>query len=150
MIETLQNIQNRINEVTELKYVDEDCGQLDSYSPHPPTQWPCALIDFSQIDFSNIGKDKRVTPQSRQQGAGTIMITVANMKLTNTSFKAPQAQKNNAWSIHIIIGKIHEKIQGYRPEEMSGVLIRTRFQKVKRDDGIQEYRIYYSIGLNNV
>lgn len=37
----LTDVQDRlISQVTDLKYVDEDWGQLDDYSPHFPVKWP--------------------------------------------------------------------------------------------------------------
>lgn len=150
MKETLASIQTKISEVTSLKYIDEDWGQLDDYSPNMPVQWPCCLIDFSQIVFQNIGKDRTAIPQQRQIAEGTITITIANQKLTNTSFAAPQMQKQNAWSIYDIIEDVHKKIHGWRPVNISGALIRTQFIRRKRDDGVQEYNITYTIGLNNV
>lgn len=149
MKETLQNIQNKIAEINELKYVDENWGQLDDYSPHPPTQWPCALIDISNLVFADIGVDRTASPQNRQTATGTVVVNLANAKLGNTSFKAPQQQKDNAWGIWELEQKIHEKLHGWKPHATSGALMRTRLQRKRRDDGIQEYEITYTIGMTN-
>ena len=150
MDDILQSTQNRIAEVTALKYIDEDWGQLDSYSPHPPVKFPFALIDVSNAVYSNLGVDRAKDPINRQTAVGTITIIIGNLKLTNTSFKAPQQQKENAWSIHSLIEDVHKKLHGWRPTEKSGALIRTGRQRVISDDGVQKYRITYSIGLTDV
>jgi hypothetical protein len=146
----LQNIQNLLATIPELKYIDEDWGQLDDYSPNPPTQFPLALIDIGSLQYSDIGRDKAATPQNRQMATGTIVISIANLKLSNTSFKAPQSQKNNAWSIWDIVQSVHEKLHGIKVEGSSGAMMRTNNRKVKRDDGIQEYEVTYTIGMSNV
>lgn len=109
----LQNIQNKLSEVTELKYIDEDWGQLNMYQP--PVKWPCCLIDISDVNYSNLGIDRSVVPQNRQLGKATVKLTLANLKLTNTSMQAPQTQKNQAWFIWDLAQKIHQKYTDLRP-----------------------------------
>lgn len=92
--EVLKKIQDLLATIPALKYVDEDWGQLDDYSPHPPTQFPLALIDIGNLQYSDIGIDRTATPQNRQMATGTIVISIANLKLTNTSARAPLTQKS--------------------------------------------------------
>mgnify|MGYP000935226070 CR=1 FL=1 len=150
MKQIILNIQSRLDSIPELNYVDEDWGQLDYYSPNFPVQWPCVLIDVPNASFSEIGKDRKAIPFQRQQAVIEFSFTVANLKLTNTSSQAPLSQKNNGWSIWDLIEDVHKKLQGFRPEGCSGVLIRTGSVRVKRDDGVQEYTITYNCGLNDV
>lgn len=150
MKEVIENIQAKLGDVPALKYIDEDWGQLDYYSPHFPVQWPCALIDLPSDNFSDIGRDKTAVPQNRQISDGLVSITIANMKLTNSSGKAPQLQKDNAWSIWELIEDVHKVLQGYRPGEKSGALIRTARRRVKRDDGVQEYTLLYSYSMKDI
>jgi len=145
----LEKIQQKLGEVPGLKYIDEDWGQLDDYSPNFPVQWPCCLIDLTAATFSNIGIDKAVKPKNRQEGTAMIAFTFANLKLTNSSFRAPKPQKDNAWSLYKLTQKAHEALHGFSPEG-SGKLIRTAFRRIKRDDGLQQYQIIYSLVLHNV
>lgn len=146
----LQNIQNRLSAIPELKYIDEDWGQIDYYTPNMPVQWPCCLIDLNAGQFSNISKDITKHPRERQNGIFSIKITVANMKLTNTSSKAPQTQKNNAWHLIDMIEKIHQQLHGFSPADNCSKLVRTTFSRVMRDDGVQEYSIIYTFEAHNV
>lgn len=146
----LEAVQTKLNDVTELKYIDEDWGQMDSYSPNPPTKFPCALIDITSMIFSNIGKDNSATPINRQATEGTITIIIANLKLTNTSKAAPQTQKDQAWKIWEIIENIHQLLHGWKPTSDSGSLIRTGLKRIRRDDGIQEYQVTYSLSKTNI
>lgn len=146
----LQEIQNLLAEIPELRYVDEDWGQLDDYSPNPPTQFPLVLIDVGTMQYSDIGRDRTATPENRQMAIGTIVLSIANLKLTNTSYKAPQQQKNEAWGIWDIIELVHGKIHGKSVTGCTGSMLRTNMRKVKRDDGIQEFEVTYKVGLTNV
>lgn len=146
----LQTIQNILQSLPELKYIDEDWGQLDDYSPNPPTQFPLALIDIGNLQYSDIGKDRTATPQNRQMATGTIVISIANLKLTNSSARAPQTQKDKAWAIWDIVESVHTKLHGVVVGGAAGAMMRTNMRKVKRDDGIQEYEVTYTIGISNV
>ncbi|MGJ5643221.1 hypothetical protein [Formosa sp. S-31] len=146
----IKSIQDKITSLPEVKYVDEDWGQLDYYSPNFPVQWPCVLIDITNAQFENIGKDRSATPVNRQTADTIVSLTIANMKLTNSSGRAPQLQKDTAFNIWALQQKIHEILQGWKPTESTGALTRRGFTRVKRDDGVQEYTVVYSLGMTNV
>ncbi len=148
--EVLKSIQDILTPIPGMRYVDEDWGQLDDYSPNPPTQFPLALIDIGNLQYSDIGKDKTATPQNRQMATGTIVISIANLKLTNTSARAPQSQKDKSWAIWDIVASVHKKLHGVVVGGSAGAMMRTAMRKVKRDDGIQEYEVTYTIGMTNV
>lgn len=146
----LEAIQAKLMTINDIRHVDEDWGQLDTYSPNPPTTFPLALIDIGGLVYQNLGRDNNVVPIQRQTAEGTIVITIANAKLTNTSGRAPQSHKDKAWKIHDIIEKVHCALHGQRLVENVGAMIRISNRRVRRDDGIQEYEITYTIGASNV
>lgn len=146
----LLNLETQLDTVTALQYIDEDWGQLDDYGPNPPVKWPCCLVDFSDADYTDIGIERSASPQNRQQALGSITLNFANLKMTNSSKKAPINQKDQAYLLLEIIEEAHKTIHGFRPGENCGSLIRKSFRRIKRDDGIQQYRLVYNIGLNNV
>jgi hypothetical protein len=148
--EVIQLIKAEIATVAGLKYVDEDWGQLDYYSPNHPVKWPCVLMDVTGVNFSDIGFEKKREPEHRQMAEATLSLTVANLKLTNTSGNAPILQKENAHSIWDLINDLHKKLQGFRPGPLNGILIRSALRRVKRDDGVQEYNVTYKFGLTDV
>lgn len=137
MEEVLAPLQQRIiDKVAALKYVDENWGQLDYYSANPPVQWPCCLIDIGTVVWKNMGN-------RQQQGVATITLYVANLKLTNTSGRAPAGQRNKAWEVHRIINEVHQAVHQYKPYEGSSLLYRKTTARLPRDDGIQQYVIIY-------
>ncbi len=145
----LEKIQQKISEIAELKHIDENWGQLDYYSPNMPVQYPCALIDVQQVQFTNLGKDITKKPLQRQIGTVQIKITVANMRLTNSSMQAPSRQKEEVWAIWGIIEKIHQQLHGVSLLPNVSPLIRTSQNRMLRDDGVQEYEVYYSCEVQN-
>lgn len=149
-MELLDSIKTKISEISELKYVDENWGQLDYYSANPPTKWPCCLIDISDIQYSNIGIDRNKTPMQRQMGSCIIKLTVANVRLTNSSQRAPIGQKQEAWKVWHLIEEVHQHLHGFAPVTNASALIRQNLQRTLRDDGIQEYTITYQVEIQNV
>lgn len=150
MKEILQNIQNRLSTITEIRYIDEDWGQIDYYSPNMPVQYPCALIDLASGQFTNISKDFSKQPNNRQIGDFSVKITLVNLRLSNTSLKSPQIQKDNTWGLFDLVEKIHQTLHGWRPKENCSKLLRNSFTRVMRDDGLQEYNIIYSFEVHNI
>ena len=151
MEDLIASIQEKLKEVAELRYIDEDCGQLDYYSPNHPVKWPCALIDVANANYSDIGRDRAANaPQNRQLASGLVSIKVANLKLTNSSGNAPKPQQAHARSIWAVIERVHELLHGFRPTDKTGNLMRTNISRTRRDDGVQEYTVLYSFGMTNV
>ena len=145
----LQNIKTQLEKVSELKYIDEDWGQLDHYGVDIPVQWPCALVRLSGGQFSDIGRDRKAIPQNRQEGILTFEITIAKVKLTNSSNKAPINQQNSAFEIWELVEKVHQALHGWKPIEKTGSLIRSNMNSTKREDGVQEINIIYTCGIHD-
>jgi hypothetical protein len=135
----LTAIQERLaQKEPNIKYLDEDWGQLDYYNDNPPVQFPATLVDI--LDITWLNQSLKV-----QDGKQRIAIMVADIKKTNTSFMAPPTQKLAAAAIWIIIENIHKALQGWRPAGgQFGTLSRESTMKVKRDDGIRQFQLIYS------
>lgn len=128
MKEILIAIQEHINiNVPELKYIDKDWGQLQH--DNPPVKFPCALLDFSNITFSQLG-------QLHQLADANIEIIIANLRLINSSLKNPK--RNESYTVFDIIEHVHQTIHGWTDGTFSQ-LIRTNIQKL---DASQNYEIY--------
>lgn len=86
MKQLLNNIQTRLKTEIPTLFVDEDWGQLDYFMPAAPVKYPCALIHVGNIRYQTLG-------HKLQHGVATVVITVADVKFTNTSSNAPPAAK---------------------------------------------------------
>jgi len=122
-----------------LKYMDEDWGQLDYYQESPPVKFPCMLLELQQASWKN-------QSQKVQDGDILISIRIADLKLSNTNPKAPAGQQAKAAAIWLILENIHKALHGWRPvtNPEFGTLTRISTRKVKRDDGIREFEVVYS------
>lgn len=139
MKQIVQNIQNRlVQDVPALKYVDQDWGQMDFY-PNPPVKYPCALIDIQSAQYTNIGN-------FIQQGTAMVVIRLFDLKLSNSSQKAPDNQKETAKKIWQLIEDVNKAIHGQNfLQEGYGLPIREQMRRTKRNDGCYQTELYYSV-----
>jgi hypothetical protein len=140
----LNALEEVLKEVEGVRYVSENTGQLDNYSPNFPTQFPCILYDIAESTFSNIGIDRNVQPMNRQMAEYVVELRFANMKTTNPSAAAPTRHKDVYRHIWDIMEDTHKLIHGKSPEKGFGPLMRSLLARVTRDDGVQEYVVRYT------
>lgn len=136
MDELTEDFQARLQaEVPELKYIDEDWGQLDYYDKYPPVKFPCALIDIQNGQFSEEGN-------LRQMGVLTVVVKLYLLKLSNTSNAAPSSQKAAAKQGWAIYEKINRALHGKNfLSEGFATPTRKSMQRIKRPDGVYERRL---------
>lgn len=150
MTEILTAIQDKIKTIPGINYTDENWGQIDYYSHAMPVNWPCCLMDLNDGQYSNIGRDLEKKPVQRQKGSFSLRLTLADLKLSNTSGNAPKTQQTGAWKIYGLMEDLHKALHGFSPVPNCSRLLRRGFQKVMRDDGITEFQILYEFQLQNV
>ena len=139
MKQVIQNIQDRLTQaVPELKYVDQDWGQMDLYA-NPPVKYPCALIDIQSAQYTNDGN-------FIQQGTATVVIRLFDLKLSNSSQGAPENQKENAKKIWQLIEDVNKALHGQNfLQEGYGLPMREQMRRTKRKDGCYQTELYYSV-----
>ncbi len=143
--DVLTAIAKKLSTDTLIKHIDEDWGQLDFYTDNPPVKFPCVLLEIQQIPW--LGEGNKV-----QDGIMNISVTVADMKMSNTSYNAPSAQKIHAAAIWTILENIHKALHGWHPVITTGTplpdfrsLTRISTRKIKRDDGIRQFEVIYAV-----
>lgn len=143
MKQLLTDIQNRLKTVTALKYIDEDWGQLDYFNVAQPVKYPCALINIASVQYSNMAKKV-------QQGLGTVVITIADLKLANSSANAPQLQKQAAWKVFDIIADVYKALHGWNGASHYGPLTRVSLTRKKNDEGLNLFDVAFSFTIKDV
>lgn len=131
MKEIFIEIQNRLAEVSELKYIDKNWNQLKFDTP--PVKYPCALIDLSNVQFRQMGR-------LAQSAEADIEITIADKRLVNSSLKASRRQ--DSYSVFALIESIHKVIHGWHGDSFQP-LIRTSIHKDYSDNSHEVYRVVY-------
>lgn len=123
--------------VPEVKWVDQDLGQLEFYSDRPAVLFPCVLIDFDDIEFSDIG-------QNAQLCTCVVKLRVAFNVFHHSNSATPQPQREKALEIFDVIKKLHYNLHGWSGENF-GSLTRLRQMAEPREDRLRVYEIRYSI-----
>lgn len=143
MEQLLLDVQARLAaEVTALKYIDQDWGQLDYYNPNPPVKWPTALVEFDNAQWTNTGK-------LIQLGVASIRIRTADIRLVPSSAKASPLQKDLSMALVRITQDIHKALHGWTGHDSYTALIRTATRKLKRDDGLQLFDIMFTTEITD-
>lgn len=128
------SIQDRLSEISALKYIDKDWGQLQY--ENPPVQWPAALLDVEQAVYTQMGRDA-------QKAEADITITVANVNLQRSSAGVAVAKRNNAYATIDLLDEIHQKLQLFSGGGQFTPLMRTQLRKVFNNDNHEVYAMTY-------
>jgi hypothetical protein len=130
------------SQVAAILYADEDWGQLDYYSSNPPVKWPCSLADVYDVQWSNEGNKAQI-------GIGQVRIKVADLRLSNSSTKAPTAQKTKSASFYTLTQSVYKALHGWSAGEQYGPLMRLNERRLQRDDGIKEHHIIFTVQIKD-
>jgi hypothetical protein len=123
--------------IPQLKYVDEDWGQLDYYSPNFPVKWPCALVDIQSATWDNLLKKV-------QHGLVQVSVKIADIKISNSSTKAPAGQRTKANSFFTLTQTVFKALHTWSGSDDYSGLIRTAERRIKRDDGVKVYELIFT------
>lgn len=129
-------IMQQLQSITELKWIDIDMGQLDL--EHPPVDFPCALIDVENIDYSDASEGTEI-------GDTLIAIKIAQLCITESNHRTPTIYKQQGAAQFNLIKEVHKKLKGFQGESFAP-LRRTRLEKVKKVFP-KSYTLYYSTSL---
>lgn len=140
----LTDIQERLMlKVPAINYVDEDWGQLDDYSPNFPVKWPCALVDCFGANYENLGNKV-------QMGLATIRIQIADVKLSNSSGKAPAEQKTKSKSFYLLMKEVYKALHGYTAHDHYSALIRVSEKRLRRNDGVRVHEMLFTVEIKDI
>lgn len=124
------------NEVTDLRWVDSEEGQLD-VRERPPVAFPCALVDIAYVDC--------VThPGGRQRIKANVTVRVAFQRVTSsTCAVSPMPVRLCALSRLDTLEAIHKALQWWNGDGLFNPLRRLRCTPEKRPGDIKVYNAVY-------
>lgn len=108
--------------VPEIAWIDLDVGQLEL--ENPPVDYPCALVDVTDIDFSDMAENNQV-------GNTTVTISIAQQCITETNYATPLQYRNEAATYFNIIQKVFTALQGFEGNHFAP-LTRVTLRKQKK------------------
>lgn len=121
-------------EVPDLRYIDQDLGQLENYTIRPSVSFPCALLELGEFDFDDFAG------MNTQHGHGMVLIRLAIEAWSPANNLAAQQIRETALSYYDIEQKIHLALHGWRATGFSK-LLRRKAVKEQRDDTNLRVRI---------
>jgi hypothetical protein len=125
--------------VTELKWIDYDFAQLDSYQMRPPVLFPCALIDVELPECRDLGKHDGMMGQlCRCQ----VTVRLAFEQPGQTHNKAPEEAKEKAMTIFAALNKIRAALHGFEGEGFNKLLLRSVVTE-RREDPLKVFNLRF-------
>lgn len=111
-------IQEKIKtEMPEIKWCDQDLGQLEDYEQRPPVKFPCVLVDFPDTDFDQDGDQYQTAKQVIQFKLGYAAYSSAEMH-------TPVKQIQNALFFYELEKLLYQVFQQWDGNEMCQPMIR--------------------------
>ncbi len=128
-------------EVSAIKYIDQDLGQLKP-ATRPPVSWPCVLIDFEDFSFDNMADNV-------QTAKGVVIIRLGFAPLSNTGTATPGLYLQQALGYYDLEWSLHLALQGWSPHDDYGRFIRTSAVTQRRPDNYRVRELRYSIAFED-
>lgn len=127
----------------EIRFIDQDIGQLDFYKDRPAVSWPCLLLDVGDFDFTNFS-------ELLQQGDGQIIFRLGFTPFSSANSLVPDLVQLKALAFYNIEFKLHQALQGWSPPNGNyGNLIRVSAITEKRDDPYRVREIRYRLAFED-
>jgi len=127
-------LQERIGQlVTDIRWIDQDMGQLEHYAERPPVAWPCVLIDLDGWTFTNLG-------QQAQTAEGDVVVRLAFAPMSYANQLSPV--KELALRYYETEFQLHKALHGWGPAGFAS-LTRLSADTEKRNDAIRVRIIRY-------
>jgi hypothetical protein len=138
------NVQNRLSELPELKFIDQDLGQLEIDEVgerESPVAFPCSLFDIAEIRYTD-------NSFNSQQGEGILEVRLALLAYSAaTHYYKDNKHKQNALAYYNIEHRVNKLLQGWSNSEYFNPLSRMSAQTERRKDNIRVRVLRYSFGF---
>ncbi len=132
----LTTITEALQDISQLKYIDRNWGQLDDYGSYPPAQWPAALVDIAEVRYSQ-------GLRGTQLANATVEVTLAWQRMNNTSAQVASATKQEVYDMMDLIDAVSEVLHGYGTADMQP-LQRIYLRKVRVNKGLEVYELGFT------
>lgn len=132
---TMARIQDQ---VTAIKHIDQDMGQLDGNSSRPAVAFPCILMDFQNFQYSNIQKGAQVCE-------GDVIIKLAFAQFTPSSDKVDDVYREIALEYYDIEWELNKALHAWSPGDEFGYYTRTGVVAQNIAEGIRVRTLTYRL-----
>ena len=123
-------IEKLIAEVPELRYIDQDLGQLENYEIRPSVSWPCGLLDIEEFKYSD------QQSHAIQLAEGIVSLRLGMVKYTDSNNLVSAHIRENALQYYELEHKVYKALHGWNPPGF-GKLLRRASGTERREDDIR-------------
>lgn len=113
--------------VPEIRWIDQDLGQLEWYHERPAVSWPCVLIDFNNTTYDQ-------ESQQVQWGNATITFRLGFPSFSPSNSLAPQAVKEMALQYYELEQRLYVALQGYDGGGICQPMTRVNIASERREE----------------
>lgn len=133
--QVLVKLQERIKlMVPEIRYTDQDLGQLEWYEIRPAVSFPCVLIDFNNTVYDQMQLDQ-------QEGNASFTLRLAFPQYSSSNSLAPDDVKEKALKYYEIENRLYKAIQGYDADGLMQPATRTNAASERREEDSFRVRV---------
>ena len=132
-----QIMQRLQTEVPEIRWIDQDLGQLDHYEMRPPVSFPCVLLDMDAFAPTALSGNIQL-----MQGAVSLRLAFDVWSATDST--TPDAWRDAGLAFYELEWKINKALMGWTPVGFSH-LVRASTATEKREDNIRVREIRYEV-----
>lgn len=136
-------VQQRLNtQLTNLKWIDQDLGQLEFYTTRPAVDFPCALIDIDDSDYSNEGENSQI-------GEGILLVRLGLTAYTSANNLTPTIYKEKAINYYNLEHQVNKALHGWCDSRFFSPLTRVKATKEKREDNLRVRVLRYTFAFRD-
>ena len=136
-------LQNRIKtEVPEIRYIEQDLGQLEVYEDRPAVSWPCVLLDFQVSEY----RDQLLNVQD---GDLVITVRIGHNPYSHSHNLAALEVREKALHYYELENKVYKALQGFEHEDFFNPLSRKNAATEKRDDPFRVRVLTFDCGIED-
>jgi hypothetical protein len=135
--------------VPEIRWIDQDLGQLETFEYRPAVDFPCVLIDFVASSYSEVA-------ELAQLGDVTVVLRIGFAPFSQSNQAAPMDVRIRALDFYRLEQLVYEAVQGWH-NEFTQPLIRVGADTERRNDALRVraltfttmYEDYSALPMNN-
>lgn len=134
-------INNRIQTIQSLQFIDLDKGQLDNYETRPNVAYPAVIFSFDTSAETISGNIQRVTSQ--------LIIRVAFDYIGETIGNTPAQILTESLSYFDILDDVKATLHGFTNDEIDNIEHMST-QKENRHDELNVYRMIFEMSYQEL
>ena len=127
--------------VPDLRYINQDIGQLEYYESRPSVSFPCVLIDFEGFTFTEEGELSQIAE-------GDVKIRLAHAPFSDASNLVPDVVRDKALTYYDIEWLVFKALHGWQGDSF-GALMRKSANTEKREDNYRVREIVFSTSFQD-